>query len=80
MPGAANPGTAPSGTFKSNEDPTHEKAETTQQEAEEDAGKGHFGGMHKPNEDPTHEKTESTAREAQEDAGLAPSTTPSGTN
>jgi hypothetical protein len=65
-PGTANPRTAPNGTFKSNEDATHGKGEAAQQEADEDTGKGHGGGMHKPNEDPAHEKGESAAREAQE--------------
>lgn len=77
----AVPGTSNSGTFKSNEDATHEKGETAEQEAAEDSGKGfRGGGMHKPNEDPTHEAGESKDREAQEDAGLAPSASPSPTN
>ena len=81
------PGTSNGQTFKSNEDPTHEKAETAQQEAAEDSGQGFHGGFPggKSNEDPTHEKGESAAREAQEDAGQAPSSpapsaSPSATN
>ena len=77
VPGAASPGTAPNGAFKSNEDATHEQGETAQQEADEDAGRGHGGGVHKPNEDAAHEAGESADREAQEDAGQAPSTSPS---
>ncbi|MDP9238681.1 MAG: hypothetical protein M3P30_15005 [Chloroflexota bacterium] len=83
-PGASGtPATgAPSGAFKSNEDPTHEAGETAEQEAAEDAGKGHgHGGFRggKSNEDPAHEASESSEREAQEDAAQ-PSASPSTTN
>jgi len=81
------PGTSNGQTFKSNEDPTHEKGETAQREAAEDSGQGFHGGFPggKSNEDPTHEKGESAAREAQENAGQAPSgsapsASPSATN
>lgn len=81
VPGTANPEATPGGTFKSNEDTTHEQGETAQREADEDAGKrGGGGGTHKPNEDPAHEANEPADREAQEGAGPAPSATPSGTN
>ena len=56
-------------TPHSNEDTTHETAETPQREADEDAGRafaGAAGGAHSPNEDPTHEGSESPGREAQE--------------
>ncbi|HEV7887156.1 MAG TPA: hypothetical protein VGO92_06325 [Acidimicrobiales bacterium] len=61
-------------TFKGNEDPAHETAETTEREAAEDAGKGFDGGRHHgfgpggSNEDPAHEATESPERETQEHA------------
>jgi hypothetical protein len=61
------------GTPHSNEDPTHEKGESAQREADENSGKAFAGrgqgGHFTPNEDPTHEKGESAAREAQENAG-----------
>ena len=60
------------GTPHSNEDPTHEKGESAQREADENSGKAFAGrgrGGHTPNEDPAHEKGESAAREAQENAG-----------
>ena len=71
--------TAPgTGAFHSNEDPTHEKGESAQREADENSGKAFTGrgpgGRFTPNEDPTHEKSESAAREAQENAGRVPST------
>jgi hypothetical protein len=75
--GGANATPTPSaGAFHSNEDPTHEKSESAQREADENSGKafagrGH-GGQFTPNEDPTHEKGESAQREAQENAGQAP--------
>jgi large exoprotein involved in heme utilization and adhesion len=73
--GATTPG---SGAFHSNEDPTHEKGESAQREADENSGKAFAGrgpgGRFKPNEDPTHEKSESAQREAQEKAGGAPTT------
>jgi len=56
-----------SGTFHSNEDPTHEKNESAQREAEENSGQFAPGGwMHGSNEDPTHEAGESPQREAEE--------------
>jgi hypothetical protein len=65
--------TAPGGTFKSNEDPTHEGTESAQREAQEDSGTFHpGGGGHGSNEDPTHESSESPSRESQEGAGQAP--------
>jgi hypothetical protein len=72
--------TAPGGTFKSNEDPTHEGTESAQREAQEDSGTFHPGnggwqGSHGSNEDPTHESSESPQREAQENAGQAPTAT-----
>src|SRR5712692_10543089 len=68
--------TAPGGTFKSNEDPTHEKSESADREAQEDSGTFHpRGGGHRSNEDPTHESSESPEREAQENAGQAPTAT-----
>ena len=69
------------GTFTPNEDPTHESAESPEQEAAEDSGQAFRGGGHGwrggSNEDPAHEKAESPEREAQEDAnsgGQAPAT------
>lgn len=59
--------TTPKGSG-SNEDPTHEATESPQREADEDAGRAHFGHGHR-NEDPAHEATESPEREAQEDSG-----------
>jgi hypothetical protein len=71
-------GSSGTGTFHSNEDPTHEKGESAQRETDENSGKafaGHDGGgQFRPNEDPTHEKSESTQREAQENAGRVPTT------
>jgi hypothetical protein len=64
------------GAHHSNEDPTHEKGESAQREADENSGKAFAGGGHDgsftPISDPAHEKTESAAREAQEKAGRAP--------
>ena len=66
----------PTPSFKSNEDPAHEKGESAAQEAAEKSGQRRFGGgfnVHS-NEDQTHEKIESAAREAAENAapeGLA---------
>ena len=71
-------GSGSGGTFHSNEDPTHEKSESAQREADENSGKGFFGAHHDgggafhPNEDPAHEKAESATREAQENAGQMP--------
>jgi hypothetical protein len=70
-----NPGT---GAFHSNEDPTHEKGESAQREADEKSGKAFagrdHGGPFTPNTDPAHEKNESAARAAQENAGQRPTT------
>jgi hypothetical protein len=64
---------APGGTFKSNEDPTHEGTESADREAQENSGTFHPGvGGHGSNEDPTHESSESPEREAQEGTGQAP--------
>ncbi len=71
--GTATPG---AGAFHSNEDPTHEKGESAQREADENSGKAFAGrgpgGHFTPNQDPTHEKSESAARAAQENAGQMP--------
>ncbi|HEV7523454.1 MAG TPA: hypothetical protein VGP92_00725 [Acidimicrobiia bacterium] len=82
-PGSGVTTTTAAGTFKGNEDPTHEKAESAQREADEQAGRAHFGGHDgggnfTPNTDPAHEKTESAARQAEEKArqGSTSSTTP----
>jgi hypothetical protein len=77
--------TAPgAGTFKSNEDPTHEQGESATREADENSGKAFAGGVggHGPNEDPAHEAGESAAREAAENSGQrqAPTTSPSPSN
>ena len=71
----------PPKSFQGNEDPTHEKGESAQREADEKAGRAHFGGHDgghddghfTPNTDPAHEKTESAEREAQERADATPS-------
>jgi hypothetical protein len=65
---AASPSPSPSaGSFKSNEDPTHEKGESAAQEAAENNGTFHPGGGSGPsNETPSHEASESAAREAAE--------------
>jgi len=75
----ATGGSGSVGTFHSNEDPAHEKSESTQREAEENSGRGYFGAHDRAggaafhsNEDPAHEKTESAAREAEENAGQMP--------
>ena len=61
---------SPSPTFKSNEDATHEKAESAAQETAENNGTFHPGGPGGPggqsNETATHEAGESAAREASE--------------
>ena len=67
-------------TFKSNEDPAHEKNESAAQEAAENNGTFH-GGHGRPcgghsNEDPAHDKTETAAEEAAENAACP---TPSAT-
>jgi hypothetical protein len=83
-PVGATPTPSAGGTFKSNEDPTHEAGESAEHEVQEDSGQfkpGHRDGHgHGSNEDPTHESSESSEREAQEDAGntTANSTTPPG--
>jgi hypothetical protein len=70
---AASPSPSP-GTFKSNEDPTHESKESATQEANESSG--HFGpggpGAGHPNETAAHEAGESAAREAAENSGARP--------
>jgi hypothetical protein len=78
---SASPG---AGTFKSNEDPTHEQGESATREADENSGKAFAGGRggpggHGPNEDATHEAGESAAQEAAENArhSQAPTATPS---
>ncbi|TMC46195.1 MAG: hypothetical protein E6J25_00565 [Chloroflexi bacterium] len=70
---SANP-SASAGTFKSNEDATHEAGESAAVEAQENSGQRPGGGTGKftPNEDATHEAGESAAREAQENAGQRP--------
>jgi len=65
---------SPSPTFKSNEDPTHEKGESAAQEAAENNGTFHPGGpggpggpgAHQSNESAAHEAGESAAQEAAE--------------
>jgi hypothetical protein len=62
------------GSFKSNEDPTHEKGESAAQEAAENSGTFHPGGPGGPgpgksNETAAHEAGESAAREAAENSG-----------
>ena len=73
---AALTAASPSPSFKSNEDATHEKNESTAQEAAENNGTfrpggpgagGHPCGGHS-NEDATHEKSETAAQEAAENA------------
>ena len=68
--------TAATGAAHSNEDPTHEKGESAQREADEVSGKAFAGGApdgsFTPNTDPAHEKTEAAARATQENAGQAP--------
>ncbi len=80
----ASPSPAASpGTFKSNEDATHEQGESAAQEAAENNGTAPHGGPGGPraggsNEDPTHEAGESAAREAQENQHAPASPAPSG--
>lgn len=76
-PLAANAATTPSaaaspGTFKSNENATHESGASATVEAQENSGQRPGGGKHTPNETATHESGESAAREAQENAGQQP--------
>jgi len=65
---AALTAASPSPTFKSNEDATHEKAETAAQEAAENNGTAHHGGPGSgpSNETAAHEAGESAAQEAAE--------------
>jgi hypothetical protein len=67
---AASPSPSPSsGTFKSNEDPTHEKGESAAQETAESNGTFRPGGGPgggPSNETAAHEATESASREASE--------------
>jgi len=69
---AASPSPSPAaspGTFKSNEDPAHEKGESAAQEAAENNGTFHPGGGPgggPSNESPAHEAAESPSREAAE--------------
>ena len=79
---AALTATSPSPTFKSNEDPAHERNESAAQEAAENNGTFR-GGHGRPcgghsNEDPAHEKTETAAQEAAENAAC-PTPTPKAT-
>ena len=62
------------GTFKSNENPTHESGESAAREAQENSGQRPSGGFGPggSNENATHEQGESAAREAQENSGKAP--------
>jgi hypothetical protein len=65
------------GSSQGNENPAHEGAESAQREADEKAGRVHFGGpdgggAFTPNTDPAHEKAESAERAAQENAGQVP--------
>ena len=78
---------SPSAGVKSNEDPTHEAAESAAQEAAENngtfrpggAGAGRPCGGHS-NEDAAHEKAETAAQEAAENAACpAPAATPAAT-
>jgi hypothetical protein len=82
-PGATStaPGATTAPVDNSNNDATHEAAETPQHEADETAGKGGHG-HHASNKDPAHEAAESPARAAEEasrDAAIAngSATTPS---
>ena len=63
------------GTFRSNEEATHEAGESAEREAEENSGRGfgrchHMGG--RSNEDAAHEAGESAEREAEENSGRTP--------
>jgi hypothetical protein len=73
---AALAAASPTPSFKSNEDPAHEKNESAAQEQAENNGTfrpggpgvgGHPCGGHS-NEDATHEKSETAAQEASENA------------
>ena len=65
---AALAAASPSPTFKSNEDATHEKAESAAQETAENNGTFHPGGPGggQSNETSAHEAGESAAQEAAE--------------
>ena len=74
---AASSASPSPGAFRSNEDPTHEKAESAVQETAENNGTFHSGGpggpggpgaQGTPNENPAHEAGESAAREAAENS------------
>jgi len=72
------------GTFKSNENATHEAGESAAREAQENSGQRPSGGFGPGgnNENAAHEQGESAAREAQENAAKSaaptnPSTAPS---
>jgi len=70
---AALTAASPSPTFKSNEDPAHERSESPEQEAAENNGTFRPGGHGRPcgghsNEDAAHEKAETPAQEAAENA------------
>jgi hypothetical protein len=75
---AASPAPSQSpGTFKSNEDPAHEKGETAAQEAAENSGQRPGpGGCHAPNETAAHEAGETAAQEAAENARKGTCPTP----
>ena len=84
---AALAAASPSPSFRSNEDPAHERNESAAQEQAENNGTFRPGpGGHpcggRSNEDPTHEKGETTAQESAENAACptpspgAPRTTP----
>jgi hypothetical protein len=83
---AALTAASPSPSFRSNEDPAHEKNESAAQEAAENNGTfrpatgGHPCGGHS-NEDPTHEKNETAAQEAAENAPCpTPAASPTATS
>ncbi len=75
---AAAAAASPTPSFRSNEDPNHEKGETAAQEAAENSGQRPFGGGFggHSNEDATHENGESAAQEAAENAAAKASPTP----
>jgi hypothetical protein len=64
------------GSFRSNEDPSHEGTEVPGREADENAGRGfgrcHHMGAGRSNEGAAHEGSESSGREADEGTGQAP--------
>ena len=74
IPFAASPNPSQGrGSFKSNEDATHEKGETAAHEAAENSGQrpGGPGGCHS-NENTAHETGESKEREAAEGTATCP--------